>query len=76
MLWVVKSDPITLATDEIAWYVVQINANDIATTGAVLCWLGPPCCSLREGRLQPYLNIFTSKFTRGFSFTEIPNSAA
>ena len=34
-LWVIKSDPITFVTDEIGWYVVQINANDIATTGAV-----------------------------------------
>lgn len=38
-LWVIKSDPITFATDEIGWYVVQINANDIATTGAVPRWL-------------------------------------
>lgn len=38
-LWVIKSDPITFATDEIGWYVVQINANDIATTGAIPRWL-------------------------------------
>ena len=36
---VVKSDPITFATDEIGWYLVQINANDIATTGALPRWL-------------------------------------
>ena len=30
---VVKSDPITFATDEIGWYVVHVNANDIATMG-------------------------------------------
>lgn len=35
---VFKTDPITFATDEIGWYVVQINANDIATTGAVPRW--------------------------------------
>jgi hydrogenase expression/formation protein HypE len=35
---VFKSDPITFATDEIGWYSVQINANDIATTGASPCW--------------------------------------
>lgn len=34
-----KSDPITFATDEIGWYLVQVNANDIATTGAVPRWL-------------------------------------
>jgi len=36
---VVKSDPITFATDEIGWYVVHINANDIATMGASPRWL-------------------------------------
>lgn len=37
-LLVFKSDPITFATDEIGWYAVQVNANDIATTGAVPTW--------------------------------------
>ncbi len=36
---VLKSDPITFATDEIGWYVVHINANDIATMGATPRWL-------------------------------------
>ncbi len=36
---VATSDPITFATDEIGWYAVQVNANDIATTGAVPRWL-------------------------------------
>jgi hydrogenase expression/formation protein HypE len=35
---VVKSDPITFATDEIGWYVVTISANDIATMGATPRW--------------------------------------
>ncbi len=35
---VFKSDPITFATDEIGWYAVQVNANDIATTGAIPRW--------------------------------------
>jgi len=35
---VLKSDPITFATDEIGWYAVQISANDIATTGAKPRW--------------------------------------
>ncbi len=38
-LIVLKSDPITFATDEIGWYAVQVNANDIATTGAIPRWL-------------------------------------
>jgi len=37
-LLVYKSDPITFATDEIGWYAVQVNANDIATTGATPRW--------------------------------------
>ncbi|MBD3275010.1 MAG: AIR synthase, partial [Candidatus Marinimicrobia bacterium] len=36
---VYKSDPITFAADEIGWYLVHINANDIATTGAQPKWL-------------------------------------
>ncbi len=36
---VFKSDPITFATDEIGWYGVQVNANDIATTGAQPRWM-------------------------------------
>jgi hydrogenase maturation factor len=35
---VAKSDPITFATDEIGWYVVHVNANDIATMGATPRW--------------------------------------
>lgn len=36
---VVKTDPITFATDEIGWYVVHVNANDIATMGGTPRWL-------------------------------------
>jgi HAD superfamily hydrolase (TIGR01509 family) len=35
---VLKSDPITFATDSIGQYAVIINANDIATSGAVPRW--------------------------------------
>lgn len=35
---VFKTDPITFASDAIGWYAVQINANDIATTGALPRW--------------------------------------
>ena len=37
-LLVAKTDPVTFATDSIGWYAVQVNANDIATTGATPCW--------------------------------------
>jgi hydrogenase maturation factor len=35
---VIKTDPITFATKEIGWYVVNVNANDIATKGARPKW--------------------------------------
>ncbi len=35
---VAKTDPITFATDAIGWYAVQVNANDLATTGATPRW--------------------------------------
>lgn len=38
-LLVMKSDPITFATEDVGWYLVQVNANDIATTGAAPRWM-------------------------------------
>ncbi|OPX24529.1 MAG: hypothetical protein B1H02_03275 [Candidatus Latescibacteria bacterium 4484_107] len=35
---VVKTDPVTFATEEIGWYVVHVNANDVATMGARPRW--------------------------------------
>lgn len=35
---ILKTEPITFASDNIGWYAVQIAANDIATTGAVPSW--------------------------------------
>ncbi|MBN1201205.1 MAG: AIR synthase family protein [Anaerolineae bacterium] len=35
---VAKTDPITFATEDIGWYAVQVNANDIAVTGATPLW--------------------------------------
>ncbi len=36
---VVKSDPITFATAEVGWYLVNVNANDLACLGATPRWL-------------------------------------
>jgi hydrogenase expression/formation protein HypE len=36
---VLKTEPITFASQDIGWYAVQIAANDIATTGARPKWL-------------------------------------
>jgi hydrogenase expression/formation protein HypE len=35
---IVKSDPITFVSDRIGWYVVNINANDIAAMGGSPRW--------------------------------------
>ena len=35
---ILKSDPITFATDSIGQYAVIVNANDIATSGAIPRW--------------------------------------
>ncbi|MDM8515915.1 HAD-IA family hydrolase [Desulfobacterales bacterium HSG16] len=57
---VLKSDPITFATDAIGHYAVIVNANDISTSGAtprwfLTSWLFPPgtsgseiCCTIDE----------------------------
>ena len=36
---VAKTDPVTFATDLIGWYLVQVNANDLAAMGATPRWL-------------------------------------
>ena len=36
---VAKTDPVTFATDLIGWYLVQVNANDLAVMGATPRWL-------------------------------------
>lgn len=35
---VAKTDPVTFASDEIGWYAVHVNANDIACCGAAPRW--------------------------------------
>lgn len=37
-LLVAKTDPITFVTEDIGWYVVNVNANDILTRGAIPKW--------------------------------------
>ena len=36
---VLKSDPITFVSEDLGWYLVQVNVNDLATTGARPRWL-------------------------------------
>ena len=35
---VAKTDPITFATDQVGWYAVHVNANDVACMGATPRW--------------------------------------
>jgi len=35
---VLKTDPVTYASDMIGWYAVNVNANDVATRGAEPAW--------------------------------------
>jgi hydrogenase expression/formation protein HypE len=51
---VVKSDPITFATQEIGWYAVHVNANDLVCTGARPRWWMATLL-LPEGRATPGL---------------------
>jgi hydrogenase maturation factor len=37
-LLVAKTDPVTFATDQIGWYAVNVNANDVACMGARPTW--------------------------------------
>jgi hydrogenase maturation factor len=53
-LLVMKSDPITFATDEIGWYAVQVNGNDIACAGATPRWFLMTLL-LPEGKAPPEL---------------------
>ncbi len=49
---VAKTDPITFATDQIGWYAVNINANDIAATGGIPRWFLATLL-LPDGRTGP-----------------------
>lgn len=49
---VAKTDPITFATDQIGWYAVHVNANDIAAMGALPKWFLTTIL-LPEGKTTP-----------------------
>lgn len=60
-LLVLKTDPITFATDEIGWYAPNVNANDIACMGAKPRWMLATAL-LPDGSTTPELveRIFAS----------------
>ena len=49
---VAKTDPITFAIDQIGWYVVHINANDVAAMGGIPRWFLATLL-LPEGKTGP-----------------------
>jgi len=49
---VAKTDPITFATEEIGWYAVNVNANDIAAAGGIPRWFLATLL-LPEGKTGP-----------------------
>lgn len=51
---VAKTDPITFATDELGWYAVHVNANDVAAMGADPKWFLATLL-LPEGSSSPFL---------------------
>lgn len=61
-LLVIKSDPVTLATDAIGWYAVQINANDIATCGADPRWFLATCL-FPPGTDETSIRLITGQLT-------------
>ncbi len=63
---IAKSDPITFATDEIGWYAINVNANDIACLGAKPRWFMATLL-LPEGKTDYALieRIFTQLHTAG-----------
>jgi hydrogenase expression/formation protein HypE len=58
---VATADPITFATDDVAWYALQVNANDIAVRGARPRWFLATIL-LPEGRTSD--DMVTTLFAR------------
>jgi hydrogenase expression/formation protein HypE len=57
--WVVTSDPITFTTDEIGYYGVVVNLNDIATMGAVPKWFLATLLFPEGSDLRPIEKVFS-----------------
>src|SRR5262245_57279450 len=70
---ITKTDPVTFASDEIGWYAVHVNANDVATMGARPCWfqacvLFPPGTTEETVR-QVFTQIDTASKELGIAVT-------
>lgn len=54
---VVKTDPITFTFENIGWYVVNINANDIACMGATPRWFLPTLLLPQQGTSEESIKV-------------------
>jgi hydrogenase expression/formation protein HypE len=70
-LLVLKSDPITFTAGDLGWYLVQVNANDIATTGAVPRWLMATLLFPEEGSTERLVRDTFDKLLKACSASEI-----
>jgi hydrogenase expression/formation protein HypE len=57
--WVVTSDPITFTTDEIGYYGVVVNLNDIATRGAIPRWFLATLLFPEVGSMELVESVFS-----------------
>ncbi len=67
---IAKTDPITSATDEIGFYAVNINANDIASMGGIPRWFLATIL-IPEGSSDGDLESIFSQISRGCQDLEI-----
>ena len=58
---VAKTDPITFATDEIGYYVVNVNVNDLVCTGAIPKWFQSTILLPESATEQIIERIFKNK---------------
>ena len=70
---ITKTDPVTFATEEVGWYAVHVNANDVATMGArpqwfQACLLFPPGTS-EEAVRQVFAQIDAASKELGIAVT-------
>ena len=42
---VATTDPITFVTEDLGWYALVVNANDLAVRGATPRWFLATCCA-------------------------------
>jgi hydrogenase expression/formation protein HypE len=56
--WVVSADPITFTTEEIGYYGVVVNLNDIATRGAIPRWFLATLLFPENGEIEEVEKVF------------------